>query len=75
MSIILEVDGTTGDVTERPLTDEEAAALEAAQAEAQATADALAQAQADADAARERALGKLRALGLTDADLAALGIR
>jgi len=62
------VDAATGEVTERPLTAEEIAEREAMQAEAEAR-----QAEADAKvAARESALAKLKALGLSDEEIAAL---
>ena len=61
-------DATTGEVTERPLTAEEIAEREVMQAEAQAS-----QAEAEAKAtARESALAKLAALGLTADEVAAL---
>jgi hypothetical protein len=66
--IALEFDGKTGQVTERSLTAEEIAARETIQAEAEAR-----QAEQDAKAAaRESALSKLAALGLTEAEVAAL---
>jgi DNA-binding NarL/FixJ family response regulator len=61
-------DAATGELTERPLTTDEIAQreLDIAQAEAQ-------QAEAEAKAtARESALAKLAALGLTEAEVAAL---
>lgn len=62
------VDAATGEVTERPLTADEIAHREAMQAEAEAR-----QAEADAKvAARESALAKLAALGLTADEVAAL---
>jgi len=62
------VDALTGEVTERPLTADEIADREASHAEAQAR-----QAEADAKAtARESALAKLAALGLTADEVAAL---
>ncbi len=64
----LIVDATTGESYERPLTAEEIADREAMALEAQAR-------QADQDAkvaARESALAKLAALGLTEAEIAAL---
>jgi hypothetical protein len=61
-------DATTGKRTERPLTADEIAEREAMQAEAEAR-----QAEADAKvAARESALAKLAALGLTADEVAAL---
>jgi hypothetical protein len=61
-------DAATGEVTERPLTADEISDREAMQAEAEAR-----QAEADAKvAARESALAKLAALGLTEAEVAAL---
>ena len=70
--IAIEVNCETGEVTERPLTAEEIAANEAAQA--QAEADALAreeEAQAKA-AAKASAEAKLATLGLTADEVAAL---
>ena len=61
-------DAATGDVIERPLTADEITELEVMQAEAAAR-----QAEADAKvAARESALAKLAALGLTADEVAAL---
>jgi hypothetical protein len=68
----VEVNCETGEVTTRPLTAEEIAAQEAAAtaaAEAQAAAEAEAAAVA---AAKESANAKLKALGLSDAEIAAL---
>lgn len=64
----LIVDAATGESYERPLTAEEIADRETMALEAQAR-------QADQDAiaaARESALAKLAALGLTEAEIAAL---
>jgi DNA-binding NarL/FixJ family response regulator len=62
------VDAATGEVTERLLTADEIAEREAMQAEAEAR-----QAEAEAKAtARESALAKLKALGLTQAEISAL---
>jgi hypothetical protein len=61
-------DLATGEQTERPLTADEIAEREAGQAEYEAS-----QAEADAKvAARESALAKLAALGLTADEVAAL---
>jgi DNA-binding NarL/FixJ family response regulator len=61
-------DAATGETIERPLTADEIAAREAMQAEAEAQ-----QAEAEAKAtARESALAKLAALGLTADEVAAL---
>jgi hypothetical protein len=61
-------DGLTGETIERPLTADEIADREASQAEAEAR-----QAEAEAKvAARESALAKLKALGLTQAEISAL---
>jgi hypothetical protein len=72
MTTAIEVNCTTGEVVERPLTTEElaqrevdAAAFAAAQAEREAT-------QAAAQAAKESAQSKLTALGLTAEEIAAL---
>jgi DNA-binding NarL/FixJ family response regulator len=62
------LDAATGEVIERPLTADEIAEREAMQAEAEAR-----QAEAEAKAtARESALAKLKALGLTQAEISAL---
>jgi DNA-binding NarL/FixJ family response regulator len=61
-------DAATGEVTERPLTADEIAEREVMQAEAEAR-----QAEADAKAtARQSALAKLAALGLTQEEIEAL---
>ena len=61
-------DAATGEQTERPMTTEEIAQLEVMQAEVEAQ-----QAAAEAKAtARESALAKLAALGLTADEVAAL---
>jgi hypothetical protein len=72
MTTAIEVNCTTGEVVERPLTTEElaqrevdAAAFEAAEAEREA-------AQAATQAAKESAQSKLTALGLTAEEIAAL---
>lgn len=72
MTHAVEVNCATGEVTERPLTQEEIAANEAAAAqaaaerhEAEAQAAAVAEAKANAEA-------KLAALGLTPEEIAAL---
>ena len=61
-------DAATGNLTERPLTADEIAQLELDQAEAQ---EQVAQREAKATA-RESALAKLSALGLTADEVAAL---
>jgi len=62
------IDAATGEVTERPLTADELAQREVDIAEAEAR-----QAEAEAKAtARESALAKLKALGLTQAEISAL---
>ena len=72
MTIAIEVNCTTGEVIERPLTAEELA-----QREADAAAAAVAQAEREATeaaalAAKESAQAKLAALGLTAEEIAAL---
>jgi peptidoglycan hydrolase CwlO-like protein len=70
--LAIEVNCTTGEVTERPLTAEEIAAQQAAAAEAEAARLA---AEAEAQAAEEAkasAQAKLAALGLTADEIAAL---
>lgn len=72
MTTAIEVNCTTGEVVERPLTAEELAQREAdatAFAEAQAEREA---AEAAAQAAKESAQAKLAALGLTVEEIAAL---
>jgi DNA-binding NarL/FixJ family response regulator len=64
----LEVNALTGETTIRPLTAEELAEREAMQAEQQAQ---LAE-QEEKEKARESALAKLAALGLTEEEIAAL---
>lgn len=68
----VEVNCETGEVTERPLTAEEIADLEAAAAQAEAdraAAEAEATAKAEAKASAE---AKLAALGLSSEEIAAL---
>lgn len=72
MTNAIEVNCETGEVTERPLTQEELAEREAATAAAEAdrlAAEAQAQAAAEAKAS---ATAKLSALGLTAEEIAAL---
>jgi hypothetical protein len=77
MSVVkVEVNCSTGEVIETPLTPEEIAEIQAnaaafaeEAAEKKAIADAAA---AAAEAARESARAKLAALGLTEAEVAAL---
>jgi len=72
MTTAIEINCTTGEVTERPLTAEEIAANEAAAAEQAARAhEAEAEAQAVAEA-KASAEAKLAALGLTAEEIAAL---
>jgi len=72
MTKAIEVNCTTGEVTERDLTAEEIAAQKAAQAQAEANR-AAAEAQAAAKAtAKAAAMVKLTALGLTAEEIAAL---
>jgi hypothetical protein len=70
--IAVEVNCETGEVTERPLTADELAAQAKAQADWQAEQDRLVAAQAAADAAKASAAAKLKALGLSDEEIAAL---
>lgn len=68
----IEVNCTTGEVTERPLTTEEISQREAdAQAEATRRAEEAAT-QAAVEAAKASAQAKLAALGLTSEEIAAL---
>ena len=72
MTTAIEINCTTGEVTERPLTAEEIAANEAAAAQAAAAAheaEVAAQAVAEAKASAE---AKLAALGLSAEEIAAL---
>jgi hypothetical protein len=72
MAKAIEVNCTTGEVTERDLTAEEIAAQEAAQAQAEAER-AAAEAEAAAVAvAKAAGQAKLAALGLTAEEIAAL---
>lgn len=70
MADVLEIDASTGEAIERDYTAEEkaqrAADLKAYKAAEKAAAEAL--------KARQAALDKLMGLGLTEADLAALGV-
>ena len=62
------INAATGEITERPFTEEEIAQREAMFAEVEAL-----KVEADAKAvARESALQKLKALGLTQAEISAL---
>jgi hypothetical protein len=72
MTTAIEINCTTGEVIERPLTADEIAANEAAQVQAEAdraVAEAEAAAVADAKASAQ---AKLSALGLTPEEIAAL---
>ena len=72
MTTAIEINCTTGEVIERPLTADEIAANEAAQAQAEADKhEAEAEAAAVAEA-KESAQTKLAALGLTAEEIAAL---
>lgn len=72
MTTAIEVNCTTGEVIERPLTAEEIAANEAAAAQAAADALAAEEAAAAKAAAKASAEGKLAKLGLTADEVAAL---
>ena len=69
----IEVNCTTGEVIERPLTAEEIAANEAAAAQAEADRLVREAEAATVAAAKEAAHVKLAALGLTAEEIAALG--
>jgi hypothetical protein len=72
MTNAIEINCTTGEVTERPLTADEIAANEASAAQAEAdrtAAEAEAAAKAEAKASAE---AKLAALGLTTEEISAL---
>jgi len=71
MTHAIEINCTTGEVTERPLTAAEIAANEAAQAQAEAEAVAKAADDLAAATAKASAVAKLKALGLTDTEIAA----
>ena len=72
MTTAIEINCTTGEVIERPLTAEEIAANEAAEAQAAAAAhEAEAEAAAVAEA-KANGQAKLAALGLTAEEIAAL---
>jgi hypothetical protein len=72
MTTGIEINCATGIVTERPLTAEEIAANEAAQAQAAADALAAEEVAAAKAAAKASAEGKLAKLGLTADEVAAL---
>ena len=68
MSTVYEIDAATGEAFERPATADELAMIETVR-ESAAQAE---QARADAAAAKASARAKLKALGLTDDEIAAL---
>ena len=72
MTTAIEVNCTTGEVIERPLTAEEIAANEAAAAQAEADRVAREAEETATQAAKESAQAKLAALGLTANEIAAL---
>jgi len=72
MTTAIEINCETGEVTERPLTAEEIAANEAAQAQAAASALAAEEEAAAKAAAKASAQAKLATLGLTADEVAAL---
>jgi hypothetical protein len=72
MSVAIEVNCETGEVTERPLTAAEIAANEASAAQAEADRLAREAEATAAQAAKESAQAKLAALGLTANEIAAL---
>jgi hypothetical protein len=72
MTTAIEINCETGEVTERPLTAEEIAANEAAQAQAAADALAAEEEAAAKAAAKASAQAKLATLGLTADEVAAL---
>jgi len=72
MTTAIEINCETGEVTERPLTAEEIAANEAAQAQAEADALAAEEEAAAKAAAKASAQAKLATLGLTADEVAAL---
>jgi hypothetical protein len=72
MTTAIEINCTTGEVIERPLTAEEIAANEAAVAQAAAEAHEAEVAAAAVAEAKANAQAKLAALGLTAEEIAAL---
>lgn len=72
MSNVYEINCTTGEKTIRPLTSTEMAQIEAERQEAADRAKADASAKQALDAQKKSALDKLRDLGLTDEEVAAL---
>jgi membrane protein involved in colicin uptake len=72
MTTAIEINCETGEVTERPLTAEEIAANEAAQAKAAADALAAEEEAAAKAAAKASAQAKLATLGLTADEVSAL---
>jgi hypothetical protein len=72
MTTAIEINCETGEVIERPLTADEIAANEAAQAKAEADRVAAEAEATAAQAAKESAQAKLAALGLTANEIAAL---
>ena len=72
MADVLEINVPTGERIERDFTPEEAAQRAKDQAEAEAAAQAAADAAAAKEAAKASALAKLQALGLTEAEAAAI---
>jgi hypothetical protein len=72
--IIAIYDGLTDTYIEREATDAEQTEIDANEAEVAARLLALEQAQAEAVLAKETAQAKLAALGLSTADLKALGL-
>ena len=72
MSKVIEVNCATGQVTERELTVEENAQREADAAAATEQQQLIDAEQAEMTAARESAVAKLSALGLTDVEVQAL---
>lgn len=70
---VVEVDCSTGITTERDMTAEEIANMQAMQAEAEARRQAEEEAAAAKAAAKASAEAKLSALGLTADEIAALG--
>ena len=72
MTTAIEINCETGEVIERPLTADEIAANEAAQAQAEADRLAREAEEATVLAAKESANAKLAALGLTAEEIAAL---
>lgn len=72
MSIVIEIDASTGDITERGFTAEELAQRETDLAVAEAAAQAAADKAAADAAARDAAIAHAKSLGFTDEMIAVM---